>query len=53
MLALLDSFAPELGILVCESLEWDPAYEVFWEPEVRELQALVAGWRQPQAERPE
>jgi hypothetical protein len=42
MRALLDSFAPELGMLVCESLEWDPAYEVFWEPEVRELQAW---WR--------
>jgi hypothetical protein len=47
MRALLDRFAPERGMLVCGSLEWDPAYEVFWEPEVRELQALVAGWRQP------
>jgi hypothetical protein len=47
MKALLDRFAPGLSMLVCESLEWDPAYAVFWEPEVRELQALVAGWRQP------
>jgi len=52
MRALLDDFAPELGSLVCESVEWDPAYEMFWEPEVWELHALVAGQRHPQAERP-
>jgi hypothetical protein len=54
MRALLDRFFfPEVGSLVCESLEWDPAYEVFWEPDVRELKALVAGWRQPPAGIPE
>ena len=47
MCALLDQFAPQLGMLVCEPLQWAPAYEAFWEPEVRELQALVAGWKQP------
>jgi hypothetical protein len=47
MRAVLDQFAPQLGELVCGGLEMDSAYEVFWEPEVRELQALVAGWKQP------
>ena len=52
MCAVLDQFAPQLGKLVCEPLQWDPAYEAFWEPEVRELKALVGPKRQPQAERP-
>ena len=47
MRAVLDQFAPQLGELVCGGLEMDSSYEVFWEPEVRELQALVAGWKQP------
>ena len=37
MRALLDSFFPELGSLVCESLEMERAYEAFWEPETRAL----------------
>jgi hypothetical protein len=53
MCAVLDQFAPELGMLVCEPLQWDPAYEVFWEPEVRALKALVEPERQPQAAIPE
>ena len=52
MCAVLDQFAPQLGMLVCEPLQWDPAYEAFWEPEVRALQALVEPERQPQAARP-
>ena len=52
MCAVLDQFAPELGMLVCEPLQWDPAYEAFWEPEVRALKALVEPERQPQAARP-
>src|SRR5262249_15179943 len=51
--ALLDGFAPELGWLVCGSLEMDPGYEAFWEPDVRELKALVGPQRPPQAEREE
>jgi hypothetical protein len=52
MCAVLDQFAPQLGMLVCEPLQWDPAYEAFWEPEVRALKALVEPERQPPAERP-
>jgi hypothetical protein len=37
MKALLDTFAPELGMLVCGELEMDPAYERFWGPETQEL----------------
>src|SRR5262249_29611932 len=51
-------FAPELGSVVCGSLEMDPGYEAFWEPDVRELKAWalkawVGAQRQPQAEREE
>jgi hypothetical protein len=52
MCAVLDQFAPQLGMLVCEPLQWDPAYEAFWEPEVRALKALLEPERQPQAEKP-
>src|SRR5262245_65967005 len=37
MRALLDSFAPELGELVCSELEMERAYETFWEPDTRAL----------------
>ena len=53
MCTVLDQFAPELGMLVCDPLQWDPAYEAFWEPEVNALKALVEPERPPQAERPE
>ena len=52
MCAVLDQCAPQLGMLVCEPLQWDPAYEAFWEPEVRALKALVEPERPPQAARP-
>jgi hypothetical protein len=52
MCAVLDQFAPQLGLLVTEPLQWDPAYEAFWEPEVRALKALVEPERPPQAARP-
>ena len=37
MRARLDTFAPELGSLVCDTLEMAPAYARFWEPETRAL----------------
>src|SRR5262245_43980813 len=37
MRALLDTFDPDLGMLVCGPLERAPAYARFWEPETRAL----------------
>jgi hypothetical protein len=37
MRALLNDFAPSLGDLACETLAWDPAFSLLWEPSVREL----------------
>ena len=36
MRALLDQCGPEWGRLVCEPLARDPAYDLLWEPRVRE-----------------
>jgi hypothetical protein len=42
MRQVLDQFAPQLGDLMCARHKWDPAYERFWEADVR---ALTAGRR--------
>jgi hypothetical protein len=50
--ALLDEFAPDLGSLVCSSLEMDPAYRTFWAPETRALMRDQSVWQDtPNGER--